>query len=214
MEYEMMNRLHRSFEEYVHIDPDGVEFWYARDLQNMLGYTEWRNFETVLEKAKIACRISNGDDLDHFVDVNKMVPLGSGSQREIRDVMLTRYACYLVAQNGDPKKEEIAFAQCYFAVQTRKIEVIEERLREVEPLSAREKLTSSEREFGRVLYDHGVDGRGIQTIRSRGDTALFGGRSTRESEDRAWDSGKKGAGRSSAHGDNYRKESGNRDYEL
>lgn len=180
MEHEMMNRLHRNFEDYAKIDSDGVEFWYARDLQGLLGYAKWDNFSGVLDKAKLACTNSGGNTTDHFADVGKMVSLGSGSQREIQDVMLTRYACYLVAQNGDPKKEEIAFAQCYFAVQTRKLEVIEERLREVERLSAREKLTSSEREFGRVLYEHGVDEKGIQTIRSKGDTALFGGKSTRE----------------------------------
>lgn len=179
MEKEIISRLHKHFEEYAH-DRDGVEFWYARELQGLLGYDEWRNFEGVVDKAKIACRMAQQKDSDHFVDVNKMVGIGSGSEREIKDIMLTRYACYLIAQNGDPRKDEIAFAMTYFAIQTRKQEVVEQRLAEWERLHAREKLTLSEKELSGVLYERGVDSQGFARIRSRGDQALFGGNTTQE----------------------------------
>lgn len=148
MKKEVIVRLHASFEEMVRTDSEhGAEFWLARDLQFLLGYNRWENFAKVIEKARTACATSGYDVLDHFLDVTKKVDLGSGAQREIDDIALTRYACYLVAQNGDPTKSEIAFAQTYFAVQTRKQEVIEQRLTEVERLSARKKLTHSEKEL-------------------------------------------------------------------
>lgn len=183
MSVDMISRLHPRFEEMVHVQ-EGVEFWYARDLQVLLGYSEWRNFLSVIEKAREACRSSKYPEKDHFVDVNKMVPLGSGSKRQIEDIKCTRYACYLIAQNGDPRKEEMAFAQSYFAVQTRKQELIEEHIRLSERLHARKKLTESETELSRNLYERGVTDTGFARIRSRGDAALFGGHSTQEMKDR------------------------------
>lgn len=157
---------------------DDTEYWFARDLQILLEYDEWRNFQRVLEKAIIACEKSGVPPSDHFVDVNKMVSLGSGSEREIADVALTRYACYLIAQNGDPHKEPIAFAQTYFALQTRKQELIEERLALAERLAAREKLRDTETELSKNIFERGVDNQGFARIRSRGDSALFGGPTT------------------------------------
>jgi len=178
-----VHRLQRHFEDYGH-DADGVEFWYAMDLQVLLGYKEWRNFSNVIEKARESCQNAKHEIADHFVDVNKMVPLGSGSEREIQDIMLTRYACYLIAQNGDPRKEEIAFAQSYFAVQTRKQEIIEEHLRLAERLKARERLRESETELSRNIYERGVDESGFGRIRSKGDMALFGGHTTQQMKER------------------------------
>ncbi len=183
MKPSIIQRLHKNFEDFVHVK-DGVEFWFARDLQELLGYTEWRNFLKVIEKAREACRNSDHPASDHFVDVNKKVSLGSGSEREIDDVMLTRYACYLIAQNGDPRKDEIAFAQSYFAVQTRKQELIEERIRLGERLRARKQLKDSETEFSRNIYERGVDEVGFARIRSKGDKALFGGYTTRDMKHR------------------------------
>jgi len=156
MEKELITRLHKNFEDFVNHE-DGVEFWFARDLQQLLSYTQWRNFEQVIEKAKLACQTADQEISDHFADVSKMVDIGSGSNREIADIKLTRYACYLIAQNGDPKKEEIAFAQTYFAIQTRKQEIIEQRLAEFERVSAREKLTQSEKILAGVVFERGVD---------------------------------------------------------
>ena len=173
----LVRRLHKNFEDNVHVQED-VEFWFARDLQKLLGYTEWRNFTKIIEKAKESCQISNNVISDHFVDVNKMVSLGSGSERELGDILLTRYACYLIAQNGDPRKEEIAFAQSYFAVQTRKQEIIEDRIRLAERLKARKQLKDSEKELSRNIYERGVDESGFARIRSKGDVALFGGHTT------------------------------------
>lgn len=183
MSSDMISRLHPRFEEMVHTE-EGIEFWYARDLQVLLGYSEWRNFLSVIEKAREACRSSKGQELDHFVDVNKSIPQPKGGVREIEDIKLTRYACYLIAQNGDPRKEEIAFAQSYFAVQTRKQELIEEHIRLSERLHARKKLTESDIELSRNLYERGVTDSGFARIRSRGDAALFGGHSTQEMKDR------------------------------
>lgn len=175
MNKELMVRLHSKFDGIANIWPDSeVEFWYARDLQEILGYTEWRNFLKVVEKAKEACSNAGANTENHFVDVNKMVPIGSGAERPIEDIMLTRYACYLIAQNGDPRKDQIAFAQSYFAIQTRKQEIIEERIRLHERLHARQKLRESETELSKNIYERGVDEQGFGRIRSKGDAALFG----------------------------------------
>lgn len=177
MKKEIISKLHSSFELAVNQN-DGVEFWFARNLQVLLGYNEWRNFLKVVDKAKFACTNSKQEVSDHFVDVNKMVDLGSRAKREVDDIMLTRYACYLIAQNGDPRKEEIAFAMNYFAVQTRKQELLEQRLQEWERVQAREKLTVSEKELSGLIFQKGIDNAGFGRIRSKGDQALFGGKTT------------------------------------
>src|SRR5882724_1348909 len=154
MKAEVVRTLIDSFEAHAQSTEGGVEFWLARDLQHLLGYTEWRNFSsTAISKAKTACEVSGHTIQDHFVDVNKMVDLGSGSQREVEDLMLTRYACYLIAQNGDPRKPEIAFAQTYFAIQTRRAELIEKRLLDAERIRARKKLIETEKELSQVIYE-------------------------------------------------------------
>ncbi|MFH1847448.1 MAG: DNA damage-inducible protein D [Candidatus Omnitrophota bacterium] len=175
----IMVQLNKTFEEAAYTQ-NGVEYWMARDLQKLLDYSEWRNFLQVIEKAKTACFNSKQNVSDHFVDVNKMVKLGSGSEREVEDMMLTRYACYLFAQNGDPRKEQIAFAQSYFAIQTRRQELLEERIALVERLRAREKLADTELELSGIVYERGVDGKGFARLRSKGDQALFGGYTTLE----------------------------------
>jgi DNA-damage-inducible protein D len=174
MKTDIIHSLTDNFEAHAQQTENGIEFWLARDLQHLLGYTEWRNFTAVVTKAKIACEVSGHAIPDHFVDVNKMVDLGSGSQREVDDIMLTRYACYLVAQNGDPRKHEIAFAQTYFSLQTRKAELIEQRLLEAERVSARKKLTVTEKELSEVIYDQTGGNKNFAVIRSKGDQALFG----------------------------------------
>lgn len=174
MDTELVHTLTATFESHAQQTENGVEFWLARDLQHLLGYTEWRNFTAVVSKAKIACEVSKHAVSDHFVDVNKMVDLGSGSQREVDDIMLTRYACYLIAQNGDPRKQEIAFAQTYFAVQTRRAELIEKRLLESERVSARKKLTETEKDLSQVIYEQTGGNQNFGLIRSKGDQALFG----------------------------------------
>ena len=170
--------LTATFEGHAQQTEDGVDYWLARDLQHLLGYAEWRNFQAVLSKARTACEVSGHPVSDHFVDVNKMVDLGSGSRRQVDDLMLTRYACYLVAQNGDPRKDEIAFAQTYFAVQTRKVELIEQRMLESERVGARHKLTATEKELSAVIYEQTGGDEDFGIIRSKGDHALFD-RSTR-----------------------------------
>lgn len=156
-----------------------IEFWYARDLMEKLGYTKWQNFLEIIKKGKTTCFNTDVPVENHFTDVSKMVSIGSGAERQIKDVMLTRYACYVIAQNGDPRKEEIAFAQTYFAVQTRKQEIIEERIHLQERLQTRKKLTESETELSRNIYERGVDDKGFGRIRSKGDAALFGGKNTK-----------------------------------
>ncbi|MDR0942770.1 MAG: DNA damage-inducible protein D [Holosporales bacterium] len=172
-----------GFDSYSH-NENGVEFWYARELQELLKYKEWRNFVKVIEKAKEACLKSKVKVSDHFVNVNKMVELGSESKRKINDYKLTRYACYLVAQNGDPSKSVIAFAQSYFSVQTRKQEIIERRMAEYERIAARVKLSESEKELSALSYEKGVDSKGFAIIRSEGDKALFGGYNTSKMKQR------------------------------
>ena len=177
MQRELIHTLFNKFEQAKRQTGD-FECWSAREIQEHLGYSEWRNFIKVIDKAKTACENSGGVPSDHFVDVTQMVDLGKGASRELDDVALSRYACYLIAQNGDPAKSEIAFAQTYFAVQTRKQEIIEKRLLDIERVTAREKLTGSEKKLSGIIYEHGVDEKGFAVIRSQGDKALFGGFTT------------------------------------
>lgn len=177
MEKTTIEKLNKSFEEYAY-EQDGIEYWLARELQELLGYADWRNFLNAVNKAKESCETTGEAVSDHFVDVTKMVTIGSGAERKQDDIMLTRYACYLIAQNGDPKKEQIAFAQSYFAIQTRKQELLEERIQLMERLHAREKLAATETELSKNIYERGVDNSGFARIRSKGDWALFGGRNT------------------------------------
>jgi len=180
MKKELIDELFLKFEQACYLI-EGTECWSARELQTILGYAEWRNFLNAIEKAKNACEGAGEKVVHHFVDVNKMVELGSGSQRRIEDIALTRYACYLIAQNGDPtKKAEIAFAQTYFAVQTRKQEIIEQRLLDLDRVTAREKLSKTENKLSGIIYERGVDEKGFAIIRSEGDKALFGGYTTQD----------------------------------
>ena len=183
MKKEVIHQLHKNFEDCARQN-DGVEYWLARELQVLLGYKEWRNFDLVIDKAKVACQNAGQAVPDHFVDVNKMIEVGKTAEREVSDIALTRYACYLIAQNGDPRKDAVAFAMTYFAVQTRKQELIEVRMAEWERLRAREKLTLSQKELSGVLFERGIDSPGFSRILSRGDAALFGGLTTQDMKHR------------------------------
>lgn len=174
MKKEIIQSLVNNFESYAKKTEDGVEFWLARDLQQLLGYDKWDNFLGVISKAKMACENTDHIISDHFADVGKTIQMPKGAQKEILDLMLTRYACYLIAQNGNPRKEEIAFAQNYFAVQTRKFEIIEKRMQEFERVRARHKLTETEKELSSVIFQQTRNDKNFGLIRSKGDKALFG----------------------------------------
>ena len=178
MDKQIITKLHKTFEDFAN-NKNGIEFWFARDLQKLLGYDKWENFVNVIEKAKVACKNTGHEVNDHFPEVRKTIPMPKDATKEIDDYKLTRYACYLIAQNGDPRKDEIAFAQSYFAIQTRKQELIEQRIALQERFEARNKLTASETELSKLIYERGVDDKGFARIRSRGDEALFGGKDTK-----------------------------------
>jgi DNA-damage-inducible protein D len=164
----LLKRFEAAAGEY-----DGIECWSARELQVLLGYAKWENFSKTIDKAKISCQQAGIEVADHFPDVRKVIEAGKGAVHEIEDILLTRYACYLIAQNGDPRKSEIAFAQSYFAVQTRRAELIEQRMLDAERVEARAKLAEAEKALSGVLYERGVDDKGFAVIRSKGDQALF-----------------------------------------
>ena len=181
MEFEKSKliELKEKFDSIINTEKkENIEFWYARDLQIQLGYKRWENFIETIKKAMQSCENAGIEVDNHFREITKMVKIGSGAERKLKDYMLTRYACYLIAQNGDSKKEEIAFAQTYFAVQTRKQEIIEDRIKLMNRLEAREKLKESEKQLSKNIYERGVDDLGFARIRSKGDSALFGGLNT------------------------------------
>lgn len=183
MKKDIVYKLTENFEDFLQITEEGIEFWLARDLQHLLGYGKWDNFQNVISKAKTACEISGQNISDHFADVGKMVEIGSGAQKEVDDVMLTRFACYLITQNGDPRKEQIAFAQTYFAVQTRKAEIIEQKILEIERVQARNKLAETEKELSHVIFEQTGGNENFALIRSKGDQALFN-RNTQQMKDK------------------------------
>lgn len=180
MKKEYITELFKKFEDACY-DYEGIECWSARELQTILGYSQWRNFKNVIDKAEKSCEQAGEDAKNHFAEFSKMVEIGSGAQKSIEDLALTRYACYLIAQNGDATtKSEIAFAQTYFAVQTRKQEIIEKRLLDVARVTAREKLSQSEKKLSGIIFERGIDNKSFSIIRSKGDQALFGGRTTND----------------------------------
>lgn len=172
MKTEEIKELFTQFEA-ITTELEGIECWSARELQKLLGYSKWENFEKVIKRAKDACTNAGENTNNHFPDIRKTIPMPKGAEKEIDDILLTRYACYLIAQNGDSRKEEIAFAQNYFAVQTRRAEIIEQRLLEFERVKAREKLSQTEKQLSGILFERGVDSKGFGLIRSKGDQALF-----------------------------------------
>ena len=174
MRKELIIELTNNFEGCIKITEEGMEFWMARDIQKLLGYDKWENFKGALDKAKTACMGSGQEAINHFLEVKKEVKIGNEASKTIEDLMLTRYACYLIAQNGDPRKPEIAFAQTYFAVQTRKLELIEQRISQSERLMARKKLAETEKELSKVIFEQTGSEKNFGIIRSKGDKALFG----------------------------------------
>ncbi len=182
MDKKIITQLKNLFDGIMH-DEDGVQYWLARELMVPLGYERWENFNNAVNRAMTACSESGIDSTDQFREITKLTTVGKGAQRELLDYMLTRYACYLIAENGDPRKEQIAFAQSYFAIQTRKMELIEERISYIERTEARGRLRESEKRLSQNIYERGVDDAGFGRIRSKGDKALFGGRSTKEMKD-------------------------------